>query len=206
MVTQWHQRADSRKHKCSFIELTPLACGGEEYDQLAAHCAYGLGAPILGDPTYRQLCHQWMEARGQPINATFAPTTSYGHLFLHHRSITFQSSSGERVKVVCPLPDHIHRLFQETGWTRYYEAVDKRSYHQSHLPLNKTQHHDYPGDALPKHHVRPQGALDDSTFQDLLLSNSRDRKIHLKPLVLHQPSGDTAADADSGTLEFPDLR
>lgn len=110
------------------LSLLEMRCLTGRRHQVRAHCAFGLGCPILGDGTYSGLAKQWTllanQGREAPADGMATARSeidgkknpSVERLQLHSREIRLHKFSGEEELVIrAPPPPHMQHLLAWAG-------------------------------------------------------------------------------------------
>ncbi|CAJ1327373.1 unnamed protein product [Effrenium voratum] len=128
----------------SNIRYSPLAGGltllsmnpySGRYHQTRAHCAFGLRAPIVGDPVYYDLSNHLSESedfkhRYHSTESRQERQTLLGaqrRLHLHSRQLTLKTFAGKEITVTAPVPQHMARSFQALGWQDWLRRAEGRA-------------------------------------------------------------------------------
>jgi len=126
------------------VMYSPLASGMSllemnlytgRFHQSRAHCAFGLRAPLLGDPIYYDFSNR--------INSETAYKVHYHseeakreraellggmpELHLHSRQLRLKTFAGKDILVTAPLPEHMRKTFEVLGWSEFLKREDREA-------------------------------------------------------------------------------
>jgi len=116
----------------SLLEMNPYT---GRYHQTRAHCAFGLRAPLLGDPLYYELSNRLnteteYKVRYHSEDARRERKELLGampSLHLHSRQLRLKTFAGKDVHVTAPLPEPMAASFEALGWTSFLRRSDREA-------------------------------------------------------------------------------
>lgn len=116
----------------SLVELNPYT---GRYHQTRAHCAFGLRAPMVGDPIYYDMSNRLnseteFKVHYHAEDAKRERAEVLGgmpELHLHSRQLRVKTFAGKDVLITAPLPAHMQRSFKNLGWGDYLKRQDQQA-------------------------------------------------------------------------------
>ncbi|CAE7488591.1 unnamed protein product [Symbiodinium sp. CCMP2456] len=128
----------------SSVLYSPLAGGltllsmnpySGRYHQTRAHCAFGLRAPMVGDPVYYQMSNELSTVSDFKVKYHSAEARreraellgAQPRLHLHSRQLTIKTFAGKEVTVTAPLPTHMSTTFHALGWSGWLRRAERRA-------------------------------------------------------------------------------
>ncbi|CAE7673755.1 Pentatricopeptide repeat-containing protein [Symbiodinium microadriaticum] len=128
----------------SSVLYSPLAGGltllsmnpySGRYHQTRAHCAFGLRAPMVGDPVYYQMSNELSTVSDFKVKYHSAEARreraellgAQPRLHLHSRQLTIKTFAGKEVTVTAPLPTHMSTTFHALGWSAWLRRAERRA-------------------------------------------------------------------------------
>ena len=118
----------------SLVEFNPYS---GRHHQVRAHCAFGLGAPLVGDPLYYDLSNYRLNGDGSLSDVPLYPPDqkkerqqvlgAQPQLQLHSRQMMIKTFAGKSVLITAPVPPHMLAVMKHFGWGTYARQVDRES-------------------------------------------------------------------------------
>lgn len=114
------------------LSLLELNLYSGRHHQGRAHCAFGLRAPLLGDPIYYELSNHLnvetaFKVRYHSEDAKRERKELLGPqpaLHLHSRQLRIKTFAGKDVVITAPLPEPMVTTFATLGWSEYLRRSD----------------------------------------------------------------------------------
>jgi len=144
----------------SLLDLNPYS---GRHHQTRAHCAFGLHAPLVGDPVYYSLSNRLgretklglqvhSEESRRARKEVLGPQPK---LHLHSRQMRLKTFAGKEIVITAPLPEHVVRSCHALGWGDYLRRADHQASASSSWSPDSDHH---VSEALARLAVQQQGA------------------------------------------------
>eukprot|EP00931_Biecheleriopsis_adriatica_P065324 TRINITY_DN39890_c0_g1_i2.p1 TRINITY_DN39890_c0_g1~~TRINITY_DN39890_c0_g1_i2.p1 ORF type:complete len:447 (-),score=83.16 TRINITY_DN39890_c0_g1_i2:5-1345(-) len=114
----------------SLLEMNPYS---GRHHQARAHCAFGLRAPLIGDPVYYELSNHLasetdFRVRYHSEDAKRERQAVLGaqpRMHLHSRQLMIKTFAGKEVLITAPLPPYMRATFDTLGWAGFLRRADR---------------------------------------------------------------------------------
>lgn len=124
---------------CGGLTLLSMNPYSGRHDQTRAHCAFGLRAPIVGDPVYYELSNRLSEETDFKVRYHSADARQerkellgpMPRLHLHSRQLMIKTFAGKEVIITAPVPDHFAKSFHALGWDDWLRRAERRAAFQA---------------------------------------------------------------------------
>eukprot|EP00913_Durusdinium_trenchii_P002121 g1959.t1 len=125
---------------CGGLTLLSMNPYSGRYHQTRAHCAFGLRAPMLGDPIYYELSNvvggpasdfkvRYHSAENRHERKELLGPSP--RLHLHSRQLMIKTFAGKEVVITAPVPEHFARSLNALGWEDWLRRAEHRGATQS---------------------------------------------------------------------------
>jgi len=113
----------------SLLELCPYT---GRHHQTRAHCAFGLRAPLVGDPLYYELSNKLNQETSYGISYHSEEARNerkdllgpQPRMHLHSRQMSLKTFANKDVVITAPLPKHMLESCTALGWLQYVYRFD----------------------------------------------------------------------------------